>query len=112
MSKIKAWKLWLFSAICFLLAGIIRLKSDDKSTGIIFIILAVSYVFLSMTNYKKDKKINEIKISEKELENLNIELRELISEGKKIKAIKKYRMVTGIGLKEANEYINNLGGKS
>jgi ribosomal protein L7/L12 len=108
MPKIKAWMLWLFSAICFLLSGIIKLKSAEKSTGIISIILAVSYVFLSMSNYKKDKKTNEIEVSETELENLDIELRRLIAEGKQIKAIKKYRMITGIGLKEAKEYIDNL----
>jgi ribosomal protein L7/L12 len=84
------------------------LKSAEKSTGIISIILAVSYVFLSMSNYKKDKKTNEIEVSETELENLDIELRRLIAEGKQIKAIKKYRMITGIGLKEAKEYIDNL----
>ncbi|SHH76130.1 hypothetical protein [Clostridium grantii] len=61
MSKIETWMLWLFSAICFLLAGIIRLKSEVDFTGIMFIILAVSYIFLSVANYKKDKKTNEKK---------------------------------------------------
>lgn len=41
------------------------------------------------------------------------ELKNLISEGKKIEAIKKYRSVTGCGLFEAKEYIDSLSeGKS
>lgn len=36
------------------------------------------------------------------------ELKSLILEGKKIKSIKVYRMATGIGLKEAKDYIDDL----
>lgn len=36
------------------------------------------------------------------------ELRELVSEGERIKAIKKYRMATGAGLVEAKEYVDSL----
>ncbi len=39
------------------------------------------------------------------------ELKSLILEGKKIKAIKKYRMATGIGLKEGKDYIDALSEK-
>jgi len=36
------------------------------------------------------------------------ELKRLILEGKKIEATKKYRIATGLGLKEAKEYIDSL----
>lgn len=36
------------------------------------------------------------------------EVKRLISEGKKIQAIKKYRETTGLGLKEAKEYVDTL----
>lgn len=36
------------------------------------------------------------------------ELKSLISEGKKIEAIKRYRIATGVGLKEAKEYVDSL----
>lgn len=36
------------------------------------------------------------------------DLKHLILECKKVEAIKKYRVVTGIGLKEAKEYIDSL----
>nr|WP_243175624.1 ribosomal protein L7/L12 [Clostridium gasigenes] len=42
------------------------------------------------------------------LENIDVELKNLIAEGKRIKAIKKYRIVTGLGLKEAKDYVDSL----
>jgi len=36
------------------------------------------------------------------------ELKSLILEGKKVESIKKYRIATGLGLKEAKEYIDSL----
>lgn len=36
------------------------------------------------------------------------ELKSLILEGKKVEAIKKYRIATGLGLKESKEYIDSL----
>ncbi|KOY66850.1 50S ribosomal protein L7/L12 [Clostridium sporogenes] len=36
------------------------------------------------------------------------ELKSLILEGKRVEAIKKYRIATGLGLKEAKEYIDSL----
>ncbi|WP_435575532.1 ribosomal protein L7/L12 [Clostridium gasigenes] len=42
---------------------------------------------------------------------MDVELKNLIREGKKIKAIKKYRIVTGLGLKEAKDYVDSLSEK-
>ncbi|EET88047.1 conserved hypothetical protein [Clostridium carboxidivorans P7] len=53
--NIKSWKLWLFSSICFLFAGTMELIDKKYSTGIIFMLLGVSYIFLSMNHYKKNK---------------------------------------------------------
>ncbi|AIY78940.1 hypothetical protein U728_1510 [Clostridium botulinum 202F] len=39
---------------------------------------------------------------------INDEIKNLILEGKKVEAIKKYRNATGIGLKESKEYIDSL----
>ncbi|MDD4296873.1 MAG: 50S ribosomal protein L7/L12 [Ruminiclostridium sp.] len=36
------------------------------------------------------------------------ELKKLILEGKKIEAIKRYRALTGEGLKEASDYVNSI----
>lgn len=47
-------------------------------------------------------------VSNPETDNIDEELKELISKGKKVKAIKRYRMATGIGLKEAKDYVDRL----
>ncbi len=39
---------------------------------------------------------------------IDSELRNLISQGKKIEAVKKCRVATGLGLKEAYDYVENL----
>ncbi|ACD23832.1 50S ribosomal protein L7/L12 [Clostridium botulinum] len=39
---------------------------------------------------------------------INDEIKNLILEGKKVEAIKKYRNATGLGLKESKEYIDSL----
>lgn len=57
-----------------------------------------------------DKISKQVGVPSPITENIDIEIRNLVLEGKKIKAIKRYRMVTGIGLKEAKEYIDELSG--
>lgn len=54
--NIKPWKLWLFSSICFFFVGIMNLIDKKYPTGITFLILGVSYIFLSMSHYKNDNK--------------------------------------------------------
>ena len=45
---------------------------------------------------------------EPEKDDIDVQLKDLIKEGKKIEAIKKYRAVADIGLKEAKEYVDVL----
>ena len=59
-------------------------------------------------NITLDKIAKQIGVPDTITENIDAELKGLISEGKNIKAIKKYRMVTGLGLKEAKEYVDLL----
>ena len=60
-----------------------------------------------------DKKLDQI-MDYLGIENVNIdeELKELIADNKKIPAIKRLRQETGMGLKEAKEYVDNLDEKS
>lgn len=106
--KIQTWKLWLFSSICFLFCGILSVIGKKYFLGSVFIILSLSYICLSITYYKKDNKPKKIEVPDDVLKNMDIELKNLISKGKKFEAIKKYRTVTGIGLKEASDYIDSL----
>lgn len=79
--------------------------------GALFTFLGVFYLFLSKSNYKVPKKTTATKVPDKVMKNMDIELRGLIAEGKKYKAIKKCRTVTGLGLKEAKEYVDALQSK-
>lgn len=56
-----------------------------------------------------DKKLNRI-MEHLGIEEINIdkELKELILDDKKIPAIKRLREETGMGIKEAKEYVDNL----
>ena len=60
-----------------------------------------------------DKKLDQI-MDYLGIEDVNIdeELKELIANNKKIPAIKRLRQETGMGLKEAKEYVDNLDEKS
>ncbi|MDM0942333.1 ribosomal protein L7/L12 [Clostridium perfringens] len=37
------------------------------------------------------------------------ELKRLLSEGKNVQAVRRFREITGLGLKEAKEYVDGLG---
>ena len=99
----KSKAVYFFVSICFLFMGIMKLISNKYFLGIIFVIFGGSYLFSNMV-----KKPIKVQISDAELNDLNVELGELISEGRKIEAIKKYRIATGNGLREAKEYIDKL----
>ncbi|WP_272507320.1 DNA-binding protein [Clostridium aestuarii] len=109
--KSKAWKLLLIAAICFSFTGIMSLIEKKNHMAILYLSLAVAYFILSITNYKAINKSNEIRLSDTELQNMNIELTKLIIDGKEIKAIKRYRLDTGVGLKEGKDYIDSLSEK-
>lgn len=50
---------------------------------------------------KKDKIMNALNISEYDYKAIDNELKKIISDKGEIKSIKRYREITGVGLKEA-----------
>lgn len=66
---------------------------------------------IKILNNKLNKIINHLEIEDDDLNKINDELNKLIIEGKKVKAVKLYRMTTGAGLKESKEYIDALADK-
>lgn len=54
--KVKTWMLWLLSSSCFLFVGIINIIYKEYLRGIAFTFIAVVYIGLSITYYKKDDK--------------------------------------------------------
>lgn len=85
------WFIFGIGAILSLLSVISQLRND-----------------VSRINITLDKIAKQVGVTDTAIQNIDGELKDLISQGKKVKAIKKYRMVTGIGLKEAKEYIDLL----
>ena len=89
---------------------------DEKVIWIIGGILLISNLIdssllrgeIARTNSILDKIAKHIGVSDTVTENIDDELRSLITEGKRIKAVKRYRMVTGLGLKESKKYIDSL----
>lgn len=84
----------------------------------LFIILLLLVGFLSLMSsvntlksqfsrisLKLDKIAKQVGVEEPDIDS---ELRALIVQGKKVEAIKKLREFTGLGLKEAKEYVDNL----
>ncbi|WP_066072788.1 50S ribosomal protein L7/L12 [Neobacillus soli] len=63
---------------------------------------------IARLNLTLDKIAKHIGVFDAVTQEINEELKSLIVEGKRIKAIKRYRMVTGFGLKESKEYIDSL----
>ncbi|MGH4119401.1 ribosomal protein L7/L12 [Clostridium sp.] len=59
-----------------------------------------------------DKIAKQVGVPSLITEDVETELKNLILDGKKIKAIKQYRIITGIGLKEAKDYIDELSVKT
>lgn len=64
---------------------------------------------LKRTEGKLDQIARQVGVPERAAnEELNEELRELVREGKKIKAIKKVREVLGMSLVDAKNYVDSL----
>jgi ribosomal protein L7/L12 len=60
---------------------------------------------VQLMNLKLDRIAKQVGAEEPNIDN---ELRSLIVAGKKVKAVKELRDVTGMGLKEAKEYVDKL----
>lgn len=82
----------------------------------LFIILNMNISILQGKQERIESKLNRIiehlGIPEPSIENIDDELKDelikLVGENKKVKAIKKLRDVTGMGLKEAKDYVDKL----
>lgn len=68
----------------------------------------LSDVKSSLDKVTKQIGVVDIPIRDMSIEELNLELKELILNDKRIEAIKMYRIATGKDLEEAKDYINNL----
>ncbi len=90
---------------------------EDKIIWIVLAILLLSGISTAINQIRNDirhtnrileKIAKQIGVAEPPIDD---EIKNLVEEGKKIKAIKIYRQATGVGLKEAKEYIDLLSEK-
>lgn len=63
---------------------------------------------IDKVNKKLDKISKQVGVSNEISDVAMDELKVLIEKGQKVKAIKEYRVATGVGLKQAKEYIDLL----
>ena len=77
------------------------------ATGLlIWMVASISQI--KSDNLRMNATLNKIAKQVGVPDTLGDELKKLISEGKKIEAIKKYRIATGCGLVEGKEYVDSL----
>lgn len=83
---------------------------------ILFIILNMNISALQGRQERIESKLNKIiehlGIPEPSIENIDDELKDelikLVGENKKVRAVKRVRDVTGMGLREAKDYVDRL----
>ncbi|TCT17142.1 ribosomal L7/L12-like protein [Natranaerovirga pectinivora] len=102
----KAQVLLIIGGISFIFVGIMSLFEKKYFLGIVFIIVGILNTISSILAYKK--KPIDIELDDLTKESMDKELKLLIAEGKYYKAIKRCRVITGFGLKEAKEYVDLL----
>lgn len=88
---------------------------NDTNIWIIPVIVILSIMFstvisqlrneIKRTNSILEKIAKQIGVPEPPVDSV---IKALVAEGKKIEAIKRYREITGVGLKEAKDYIDSL----
>lgn len=78
------------------------------ATGLLICVLA-TISQIRNDNARMNKTLNNIAKQVGVPDTITEELKGLISEGKKVEAIKKYRVATGCGLVEAKRYVDSLG---
>ncbi|MBU3146294.1 ribosomal protein L7/L12 [Clostridium sp. CF012] len=90
---------------------------DDNIIWIIIGVLLLSSILTGINQLRNDIKRTN-KVLEKIAKQIGVpetavddEIKSLVIDGKKIKAIKMYRQTTGLGLKEAKEQIDLLSEK-
>lgn len=73
---------------------------------LLWIVISISQIRADITRINMN--VNKIAKQVGVPDTITDELKSLLLEGKKVEAIKKYRIATGVGLIEAKEYIDSL----
>lgn len=101
------WWVYIIAAIAFFIASFIYIGEKRYSLGTTNFMLGIVNMLIAKNQYHRSRKVTK-GIPEGDFNELNLELRELIAEGNRVKAIKRYRSFTGAGLKEAYDYVESM----
>ncbi len=108
MKNVKSWKIFIFSALCFLFVGVLYITMKNYLLGGLFSMLGAIYFYLSRAQYKNEQKKSIFRTQNEKFVSLKLELKELIAENKKYEAINRFREVTGANIKESMDYIEKI----
>lgn len=103
----KMSKIYLVIATIFFAIGFFYVLNHRLVIGLMYIALCLMYIRLHYSIIKKQTL--DVSIDSKEFRAIkkDSKFNELLSQGKRIKAIKRCRMVTGCGLKTAQDYVDS-----
>jgi len=104
----KTSRVYIIASICFCLAGIIEIISNQFQLGFSFLALGFTFLVLSMTYMKNQNSKDDVKIDKLDILTKDDELMKLISADKKIAAMRRCRKITGCDLMAAEEYVKRL----
>lgn len=105
--KIKNWMYYTFSATCFLISGVMNYLEGSSVRSIFLLSFTVLLYVLAFINFRKKDEVRKM-LTVDQVEVLESELRVMLEDNNKIEAIKKYRQITGLGLKESSDYIESI----
>ena len=97
--------LFYVAAGIFFATGLIYFFSDETAQGATFIALGAAFLAIG-ASYRKKRQVTTTPVELSETQRLEVQA--LVAEGKKVEAVKRVRQETGLGLKEAKDYIDQL----
>ena len=92
MNIYMGWMILGFGAFIFLISSVGQLRNEVK-----------------LMRETLNRIVERVGVTEILTKEETDELRRLVSEGKSVEAVRRCREITGLGLKEAKEYVDGLG---
>ena len=94
--------LFYVAAGLFFLTAIINFVSNNAAQGSTFIALGAAFIAIGASYRNRGSAATPVELSEVQQR----EVQTLIADGKQPEAVKRVREETGVGLKEAKEYVD------
>lgn len=106
--KAREWIIWVVVSVIFIFFGIQFIVEKSYFIGVVYIAISIIHFAAGVTKYKQKDSTDIIVLSDEEIKEINNEIILLVNQGDKFMAIRKYRIATRCGLKEAKEYVDSI----